>query len=539
MRKLAWWLIAACSMVAACKGRETPAPPPPPATTTQAVESGPVAGGRLIRRLETDISTLNYVLQTSEDERQVLQYLYDPMIDFDANLEPIPGTVAKWEVEEGGKAYVLHIDPRAKFSDGQPVTAADIIFTLEKILDEESMQFAAWFEALDRTQTKAVDEKTARIVFREPRVTQLITFNIGVLPKHVYDKGDFQKNSAVVGNGPYVLERRESGKSISLKRNESYWREKPYIDTVLFRVIADDNVAWNALKRGDIHVTRVNNDTWAREKDAVADRVDFHNTWLLSWNGVPWNLKDPLFRDASVRRALAMAFDRQSVIDRLYHGQARAISGPFVPDTWAYNPEVQPTEFNPAAAAGLLSGAGWNDTNQDGIVDRDGKPFEFTLLITAGNKTSTDQAQIYQDSLRRIGVKMDIAALDASTFFDRILKGNYQAAFMAWVNDPDPDPYSLFHSTQTPPAGLNIVHYANAEADQLLERGRTTFDRPARIDMYHQFHDLIATDQPYLFMLQVGMKWAVDKRVKNVRVAKGVGLFLWRPGPFDWWIAKE
>jgi peptide/nickel transport system substrate-binding protein len=268
-------------------------------------------------------------------------------------------------------------------------------------------------------------------------VTQLITFNIGVLPKHVYEKGDFQKNTAVIGSGPYVLDRRERG-TIFLKRNENYWREKPYIDSVVFRVIADDNVAWNALKRGDIHVTRVNNDTWAREKDAVKDRIDFHNTWLLSWNGVPWNLKDPLFKDASVRRALAMAYDRQSVIDSLYHGQARAISGPFLPDTWAHNPEVHPTEFNPQSAAALLSAAGWKDSDGDGILDRDGKPFRFTLLISAGSKTSTDQAQIYQSFLRSIGVQMEIVTLDASAFFDRILKGNYQAAMLAWSNDPIP-----------------------------------------------------------------------------------------------------
>jgi peptide/nickel transport system substrate-binding protein len=534
MRRLAFCLLifAACS-------RETPAPPPAATTTTGAVERGPVAGGRLVRRLETDVNTLNSVLQTSEDERQVLQYLYDPMIDFDANLEPIAGTVARWEVEDGGKAYVLHIDPRAKFSDGKPVTAADVIFTLEKILDEESMQFSAWFEGLDRAQTKAIDERTVRVVFQQPKVTQLITFNIGVLPKHVYEKGDFQKSTAVVGNGPYVLDRRETGKTISLKRNENYWREKPHIDSVLFRVIADDNVAWNALKRGDVHVTRINNDTWMREKEGAKDRIDFHNTWTLSWNGIAWNLKDPLLRDASVRRGLAMAFDRQSVIDRLYHGQARALSSPFLPDSWAHNPEVHPIEFNPQGAAALLAAAGWKDSNNDGIADRDGKPFKFTMLIPAGSKTSTDQAQIYQDSLRRAGVQMEIATLDGAAFFDRILKGNYQAAFLAWSNDPDPDLYSLFHSTQAPPAGLNIVQYASAEADQLLQRGRTTFDRMQRTEIYHQLHDVIASDQPYLFIVQVGMKWAVDKRVKNVRVGKGLGLFLWRPGPYDWWLAKE
>ena len=533
MRRLAFLLL----IFAACNG-ETPVPPPP-ATTTQAAEAGPVTGGRLIRRLETDVSTLNYVLQTTEDERQVLQYIYDPMIDFDQNLEPIPGTVAKWDIEDGGKTYVLHIDPRAKFSDGKPVTAADVIFTLEKILDEESMQFGTWFEGLDRAQTKVIDDKTVRVVFREAKVTQLVAFNIGVLPKHVYEKGDFQKNTQVVGNGPYVLEPRQPGKPISLKRNENYWREKPYIDSVLFRVIPDDTVAWAAMKRGDVHVTRVNNDTWNREKDAVKDRIDFYNTWLLLWNGAPWNLKDPLFQDANVRRALAMAFDRQTVIDRLYHGQARPLSGPFTPDSWAYDPNVQPTEYNPAAAAALLSAAGWKDTDNDGVLDRDGKPFKFTMLIPAGSKTSTDQSQIYQDTLRRIGVQMEIATLDSSAFFDRILKGNYQTAIMAWTNDPDPDLYSLLHSTQTPPGGLNIVYYANAEADRLLERGRITFDRAQRADIYHQFHQIIADDQPYLFMVQVGLKWAVDKRVKNVRVGKGVGLFLWRPGPYDWWIAKE
>lgn len=533
MRRLALCLL----LLAACRG-ETPVPPAP-ATTTQAASGGPVEGGRLVRRLETDVNTLNYVLQTTEDERQVLQYVYDPMIDFDANLEPIPGTVAKWEVEDGGKAYVLHIDPRAKFSDGMPVTAADVIFTLEKILDEESVQFAAWFEGLDRAQTKAVDAKTVRVVFQKPKVTQLITFNIGVLPKHVYEKEDFRKTTKVVGNGPYVFERRETGKSISLKRNGNYWREKPHIDSVLFRVIGDDNVAWTALKRGDVHVTRVNNDTWVREKDAVKDRIEFHNTWLLAWNAIAWNLKDPLFEDVGVRRALAMAFDRQAVIDRLYHGQARAISGPFLPDTWAYNQEVHPIDYNLNTAAALLSAAGWKDTNGDGILDRDGKPFQFTLLITAGSKASTDQSQIFQDSLRRIGVQMEISALDAAAFFDRILKGNHQSALLAWTNDPDPDPYSLFHSSQMPPAGLNVVHYSSEEADQLLDRGRTTFDRTQRTEMYHQLHDVIASDQPYLFMVQVGMKWAVDKRVKNVKVAKGVGLFLWHPGPFDWWLTKE
>jgi peptide/nickel transport system substrate-binding protein len=541
MRKLATLLFAAAFLLAGCR-REKPQPPAQTTTTTTttAAAAAPVprAGGRLIRRLESDVNTLNYVLQGTDDERQVLQYIYDPLIDFDRNLDPIAGTAASWEILDGGKTYVLHIDPRAAFSDGAPVTAADVIFTLETILDQQSMQFASWFEGLDREQTKAVDDKTARIVFREARVTQLFAFNIGVLPKHVYGKGNFQKNKSVIGNGPYVLVRRETGRSILVERNTKYWRTPPLIDSVLFRVINDDNVAWSALQHGDVHVTRVNNDTWFRAKDdpAIAAKIAFHDVYPLSYNAVAWNLKDPLFQDVRVRRALAMSFDRQSIIDQLYHGQARAISGPFPPDSWAYNPAVNPIELNPEAAKGLLGSAGWRDSNGDGTLDRDGKPFAFTTLIAAGNKPSVDQSQIYQAALRGLGIEMSITTLDGAAYFDRILKGNFQAALMSWAIDPDPDPYSLFHSSQKAPDGFNVVSYENAEVDRLLERGRTELDHGRRVEIYHQLHEILAADQPYLWIMQVGMKWAIDKRVQNVHTAKGLGLFLWHPGPFEWWL---
>lgn len=537
MRKLAWALLVVA--LVACRG-ETPAPPPPAPTTTHAADTGPRAGGRLVRRLESDLTTLNPLLQSTEDERQVLQYLFDPLVDFDQQLEPIPGTIAKWEILDGGKTYVLHIDPRAKFSDGQPVTAADVIFTLEMIGKGESPQFASWFDALDLGKTQAVDDRTVRVAFREARVPQLVSFNIAVLPKHVYSKGKLDQIRAVVGNGPYMLERRD-GKSIYLKRNPNYWREKPHIDSVVFRVIDDDTVAWNALRRGDVHVARLNNDAWIRVKDdpEVQKRIVFHDRYEFMYNCVPWNLQDPLFQDARVRRALAMAYDVNTVIQRVYHGHARAVSGPFPHDSWAYDQSIHPIPFNPQGAAALLASAGWVDSDKDGVLDRDGKPFAFEMLIPAGSATSSDQSQIYQDSLKRIGVQMTIRTAEGAAFFERVLKGDYQAAFMAWTVDPDPDPFSVFHSTQVPPAGLNIGHYNNPEADRLLERGRTEFDRARRTEIYHQFHELVAADQPYLFMMQVGMKWGVDRRIQNVRTAKGVGLFLWNPGPFGWWMKES
>lgn len=533
-------LLAILILLAAC-AKETPAPPPPaPAATQTAARTGPVDGGKLNRRITNDVNTLNYVLQSSEEERQVMQYLFDPLIDLDEHANPIPGIATRWEILDGGKTYVLHLDPKATFSDKRPVRAADVVFTLNRIVTEEALQFAAWFEGLDRENTKAVDDHTVRVAFKEPRVGQLLSFNIGVMPEHVYGKGDFAKNRKVVGAGPYVLISREVGRSLVVRRRPDYWREKPHIDTVVFRVLADDKVAFNALKRGDVDVAFVDNDTWWHGKDdpAIKNNVDFHRVDMRSYNCIFWNLESPLFNDVRVRQAMAMSFDRQGVIDRIYHGEARAVSGPFTPDSWAHNPEVQPIAFNLQGASALLLSAGWRDTDKDGLLDRAGEKFVFSLLIPAGVRTARDQSQILQASLRSIGVQMDIQTLEATTFFDKVYNRDYQAAFASWVNEPDPDPYGLFHSSQKPPAGNNVVGYVSPEADALMDRGRKELDRQRRADIYHQLHEVIARDQPYLFTTQASSKWAVNRRVKNVRVAPGFGLFMWRPGPYEWWLAK-
>ena len=530
MRRAAFSILLLAFFLDACR-RETPVPPPAPVTKVETTT--PKAGGRLERRLENDVKTLDYILQTEEEEKQVLAYLYDPLIALDRTLNPIPGIATRWDVSADGRTYTLHLDPRATFSDGTPVKASDVVFTLTRILDEPSPQFAGWFEGLDRKQTTAIDDRTVRVVFDDARVTRLLSFNISVIPEHAHGK------KTIIGNGPYVLKTREPGRSILVERRADYWREKPLIESVLFRVIAEDHVAWNALTREEVDVARISNDIWWREKDkpATKQKMDFITAWLLSYNCIAWNVEDPLFDDARVRRALAMTFDRATVIEKLYHGQARPVTGPFTPDQWANNPEVLPIEFNPQAAAVLLGTVGWRDTNGDGVLDRDGRKFEFTLLIPV-SVVAREQSQVLQDALKKIGVVANISTMDGAAFFDRVLNRKFQAAFFAWVVEPDPDrdAYALFHSSQKAPVGLNVGGYANPEADQLIEQGRVEFDRERRVEIYRQLHDLLARDQPYLWTVQVASKWAVNKRVQNVGVSNGYGLFHWHPGPFAWWL---
>jgi peptide/nickel transport system substrate-binding protein len=524
----------AAAFLLAC-GRETPQPPAEPS----AVEEAPRDGGRVVRRLESAVSTLNYLLHTTEDERQVLALIYDPLIDYDNDLAPIPGIAARWESSDAGRTYVLHLDPRAMFSDGVPVRATDVLFTLRKAREEDSLQYSSWFEHVDLEQSVALDERTVRIVFSQARAGQLAAFNISVMPEHIYSGENFQTTDAVIGNGPYVLRKRERDRSILLERNENYWRERPHIDSVLFRPVPDDAVAWKALQRGDLDVSRIDNDLWWRIRDdpEVVRKFGIFDTYHFSYNAIVWNLSNPLFADTRVRRALAMSFDRDAIIGRLYHGQARPVSGPFTPDQKEANPNLEPVDFNLPAARALLASAGWTDSDRDGVLDREGTRFTFTLLVPAGNRPSTEQSQIFQAALRQLGIVMTIEPLDHTAFFERIMNRNFQSAFLAWMNEPEPNPYSLFHSRQIPPNGLNVGGYSNEEADDLLDRARVELNDGRRIALYHDLHELLARDQPYLWTVQVGTKWVVNRRVRNVQTAPGLGLFHWHPGPTSWWVA--
>jgi peptide/nickel transport system substrate-binding protein len=536
-RRLGTLTLIACAI--ACAAPERPGDAPPQAASI------PVDGGTLVRHLATDVGTLNLVMHSTQSEKLVLSYLYDPLIDFDQRLEVIPGLAREWAVSDDHRTWTFRIDPKATFSDGRPVRAADVVFTLRKIADpkSQSVQLAGMFEDLDLTNTMAIDEKTVQVAFQAARPSQIYAFNIGVLPEHVYSKGNFTKafTSRAIGTGPYKLAKRDPGREIVLEGRDDYWREKPYIRTIIFKVIGDRAQAWNALRTGEIDETVATTDQWLQDRDdpAFAARIEFHRFYELGYNFVPWNNRDPILSDARVRRALTMCLDRRLIVEKLYYGTARILTGPFTPNHWAFNRSVSPVEFNPQGARKLLAEAGWQDTDGDGLLDRDGVPLKIEMLLASSDSPGANQSLIFQQDLERIGVRLDIAKMDGATLISRVLAGDFQATMLAWSLDLDPDLYSMFHSSQVPPNGQNFVYYANPAVDALIEEGRATFDQARRVEIYRELHRLLAEDQPYTWTIQASTKWAVNKRVRNVVEAEGFGLFGWYPGPLQWWIAPE
>lgn len=505
----------------------------------------PRDGGTLYRRLDTDVVSLNPVIASSRYDRYVGRYLFTPLVAVDRNLRPAPGLATDWEISADGRLYTFKLNDKATFSDGRPVRASDVVFTMRKIIDpsSEAIQVAGSFEHLDLSRTRAVDDHTVEIAFKQALASQLVRFHdVLIIPEHVYSRGKFREDfniENVVGSGPYRLIRRSPNREIVLERREDYWDVKPHIRTVVFKVINDHGTAWNAIKRGEIDETLLTSDTWIREQNnpALRQSINFERFYSLNYNYIAWNNRHPLFRDKRVRRALAMCVPVEAIVKDLYHGTARAMTGHFTPDEWAYNPQVPVIRHDPDGARRLLAEAGWADRNADGVLERGGRRFAFDLIIMSGNPVTRQLGQMVQAELKSVGVAMELIQLDGATAIQRLVEGNFEAMYGGWDLDPDPDPYALFHSSQVPPNGQNFVYYSNPEADRLMEQARTELEQGKRREIYHRLHAILAEDQPYCWVIQASSKWALTKRLRNVQSSRGFGFFLWHPGELDWWLA--
>jgi len=215
------------------------------------------------------------------------------------------------------------------------------------------------------------------------------------------------------------------------------------------------------------------------------------------------------------------------------------MSGPFTPDEWAFNPNVPVLPYDPQQAKRILNDAGWFDTNNDGVLDHNGKPFKFDFYIFSGSIAGLPFGQLFQEELKKVGVEMNIVPLDPAMLVQRVISGNYQSVYISWDLDPDPDPFPQFHSSQFPPKGQNFVYYANPAVDKLIEDARKELDFSKRVKMYQELHAILAADQPYTWAIQVSVKWGVNKRIRNVKESRGWGFFNWYPGELDWWIPRD
>jgi peptide/nickel transport system substrate-binding protein len=528
-------------LLAACSGKQEEGNDQ---STIKADVNAPYSGGTIIRHLESDCKTLNWVLTTTAYENYVLRYLYDNLVDYNENLDIIPVLAKEFKVSDDHLRITVTLRDNLFWHDGIPITTKDIEFTMDKIQDPAvpALNKVGWFNKLDRIEI--VDDKTAVFVWKElyaPSLHALAQF--APIPEHIYSSGNFLSNPAnrkPVGSGAFKFEEWRTSQMISIVRNENYYRDKAHLDRIIFKVIEDRAVALNGLKAGELDEMRINQIQWEEQTNDVSFLNRFNKNYYYApgYNYLSWNCRSIWFKDARVRRAMTHLFDRQSINAKIYSGYAKLISGPFYINSWAYDKSIKPWPFDPNEARRLLDEAGWIINPDDGIRYQAGVKFEFEFLITSGNIVASQFAELLLEQCGKVGIKMKIRQMEGATFFDKIEKGEFAGCALGWSLDLDPDQYDTWHSSQIPPIGLNHVFYSNPVVDSLLEAGRIEFDQTKREGIYHQVHRLLHEDQPYTFVNAVPEKRPIHKKIKNV-VISGNGLFNFYPGAIYWYVDKS
>ncbi|MGD8412612.1 MAG: ABC transporter substrate-binding protein, partial [Candidatus Latescibacterota bacterium] len=279
------------------------------ATGTDVTTAGPKRGGTLIRRIESECRTLNWILGTTAYENYVTLLLYDPLIYFGNNLQYVPVLAESYEVSDDHMRITMRLRDDIVWHDGKPITTDDVKFTLDKIQDPKvaALNKAGYFNKLDRLEV--VDDRTMVFHWKEPYAPSLYALTqLTPIPKHVYDVPDFDKNPAnrkPVGSGPFKFDEWRMSQYISVVRNDNYHGKEPYLDKVIFRVIEDDAVALNALKAGELDEMRMSQIQWERNTndDDFNARFNKFYYYVPSYNYIGWNCRTEWFKDRRVRLA--------------------------------------------------------------------------------------------------------------------------------------------------------------------------------------------------------------------------------------------
>jgi peptide/nickel transport system substrate-binding protein len=522
-------VLAALALAAAC-GRRAVAAEPPAFAPEQ-------LGGTRRSILNAEPQTLNPLTSKDLYATMVQDYIFESLIERDPDtLEMTPLLAESWEVSPDGKVITFRLDPRAKFSDGKPVTADDVVFTYQTIVNPEidCRGLASYFE--DCAGCEKLDERTVRFTWTTTYFKSLEFSAVVVLPRHIYaftDPKTFNDlNDRLVGSGPYAFKEWRTGQHILLERNTNYWRNRPAFDRILWRFILEDQAAVQALKAGQLDEMPVTPEWWLKLRADPALKNGFqyfryttpaNGYAFLGWN----NVREP-FTDARVRQAMTHIVWREQLLKYLRFGIGEVIAGPFWPESPQYNKDLHPLPFDRDAARRLLKEAGWEDRDADGWVeDASGRRLAFELAYVGGNQETRDFVRIVREEFRRMGIDMSERAYAWPVFTTKLDNRDFDVVLLAWGGGGvESDPYQIWHAKEIENRGSNFIGFRNAESDRIIEEARITLDPAKRNALYWRFQEILHREQPYTFLWSRESLRVVAPRLKGVRQHR-LGL-IWR-----------
>jgi peptide/nickel transport system substrate-binding protein len=497
-------LLALVGLIAGCSGEAA-------VNERKAGANTPAYGDTLIEASIGNVSSLIPNITSDAASHEVGDFMYNGLVALGRDLEITPDLAKSWAFSKDCLTLDFQLNENVKWHDGVPFTADDVVFTWQAMINPKTPSpYKSDFNDVERVE--AMGPHAVRVVYKKPYAKALMSWGSAMmLPKHLLESyvnagkiRDAPQNwTAPVGTGPYRFKEMKSGEKIVVVANPSYFKGRPNVSRIVYRIIPSQATIFLELKAQGVDMTGLTALQYKRQTEYPAfDKA--YNKFRYPGSGYTYlgfNLKDPRFADRRVRLAFAHAINKQELLDGVVLGLGREATGPFRPGTWADNPNVKAVPYDPKKAAALLAEAGWTRRKDDGLLVKDGKPFTFELLTNQGNDERKKIAEIVQASLRDLGVGVDIRILEwAALLKEHVKKRNFEAMVLGWGTGADPDQFVVWHSSQSGPDDLNHISYKNPEVDALLESGRSSCVQADRARFYHRLHEVLAEDQPLVFL---------------------------------------
>ena len=489
----------------------------------------PARGGTYIEGIAGFPQAINPILAQDDASLSIAALVFSGLTRSDEHGQFVPDLAERWAISDDSTGYTFWIRSDARWHDGQPVTAADVVYTIKTIQAPRypGLLGPAW----EGIAVEALDERTVRFdTGEEPYAPFFQLASVGLLPAHLLgevaasDLLAHRFNSHPVGTGPFHLKEFRS-QSLLLEASDTYYGQRPSLDRIIFRVYPNYKTILTALEQGDVDgVSYVAPDDLPRAW--AAPNVQLYTAVLASTTILFLNTTVPPFDDLRVRRAVAHALDRAALIARVRSGQARRADSPIPPGSWAYRQDTPVYPYNLAQAQTLLDEAGWRPSDSGAAGDRvnsNGEPLHIVLL-TNDRQERLSLAEAVGEQLRGAGFGVEVQALGAGGLVQDFLRPRrYQAAIYSWdFNGLDPDTYAIWHSRQRE-NGLNVSGFADQQMDRLLEDARRTTDLGERARLYREFQARFAQQVPSILLYYPLYTYAVSTKVRDVRLGLMAG----------------
>ena len=456
-----------------------------------------------------------------DEHGEINSLIFNGLTAHNGKNEVVPGLAKSWDFDEASCTYTFHLEEGVKWHDGEPFTAEDVKFTIEAIMDPDNgSENSPNYE--DVEEIKVIDEHTIAFRLSAPNVAFLDYMAMAVLPEHLLSGEDMQTSDffrAPVGTGPYKLERWDVGQAITLAKNEEYFKGKPNIDRIVFKIVPDDNAKAVQMESGELDLALLT------PQDAVrfAEKEGYvcYDMKTSDYRGVLFNFRNPYWMEnRDLIPAVCCAIDRQAIIDAVLLGQGIAAYGPLQRNRYD-NGNVERYDYDPQRAKEILEAAGCT-MGADGFYERKGETVGFVISVGAGDQVRIDMAKAVSWQLREIGI-------DCSVEIPAKADWSGQMAYLiGWGSpfDADDHTYKVFGTNK----GANYSGYSNAMVDRYLMEARQSDDPAVRAQAYDRFQEELAADPAFAFICYVDANYTAKSFIKGISADTvlghhGVGIF--------------